>query len=224
MKKRIIGCILLGLMVCTSATTAFAGTWEPYNGYEFRWKYLKDNGTYAKNEWIYDKGSWYFIYNSTYMASSGPVKSEYYNNTGGADYCFDASGKLSPGGFTDGASGVTMYFSDKQGHPIKGLFMVDGTLYFADRQNYFIDTNRISRQSFGIHNSLYDKYDGRSNNKYSNSYTITGQYVNGKILNKDGNPFSPNDKIFTQIKYLPKYDSKGNLIGEIKNPNGYEIW
>ncbi|WP_459482584.1 hypothetical protein [Clostridium saccharoperbutylacetonicum] len=224
MKKKIIGCILLGLMVCTSSTAAFAGTWVPYNGYEFKWRYLKDNGNYAKNEWIYDNGAWYFIMSDTYMVSSGPVIAAHYNNTGGGDYCFDASGKLSSGGFVDGGDGKTMYFSDKQGHPVKGLFMVDGNLYFADKDNYFIeDIDRTAPEYLLIHNSIYDKYDGRLNSGYADSYTIRAQVVNGKIFNKDGKPFSANDKIFTQIKYLPKYDSQGNLIGEIKNPNGYDI-
>ncbi|WP_459482583.1 hypothetical protein [Clostridium saccharoperbutylacetonicum] len=224
MKKKIIGCILLGLMVCTSSTAAFAGTWVPYNGYEFKWRYLKDNGNYAKDEWIYDNGSWYFIMSDTYMVSSGPVIAAHYNNTGGGDYCFDASGKLSSGGFIDGGNGKRKYFSDKQGHAIKGLFMVDGNLYSADMDNDFIeDIDRIGIKNIYIHNSLFYK-DGLVNSKYADSYTIVGQVVNGKILNRDGKPFSANDKIFTQIKYLPKYDSQGNLIGEIKNPNGYEIY
>ncbi|WP_238918168.1 hypothetical protein [Clostridium sp. YIM B02555] len=222
MKKRIIGCILLGLMVCSSSTAAFAGTWV-YDKYESKWSYLKDNGKYAKDEWIYDNGSWYFIVWDTYMVSSGPVIAAHYNNTGGGDYCFDASGKLSSGGFIYGVDGTKMYFSDKQGHAIKGLFMVDGNLYFANKDNDFIDISRTAPEYLLIHNSIYDKYDGRLNSGYADSYTIRAQVVNGKILNKDGKPFLANDKIFTQIKYLPKYDSQGNLIGEIKNPNGYDI-
>lgn len=47
--------------------------------------------------------------------------------------------------------------------------------------------------------------------------------IKGKILDKDGRPFSADSELYTQIKYLPKYDSKGNLIGAIQNPNGYVI-
>ena len=39
----------------------------------------------------------------------------------------------------------------------------------------------------------------------------------GKVLKEDGTPFSADDEIFSQIKYLPKYDSKGNLLGAIQN-------
>lgn len=39
----------------------------------------------------------------------------------------------------------------------------------------------------------------------------------GKPLKEDGTPFSADDEFFSEIKYLPKYDSKGNLVGAIQN-------
>lgn len=165
--------------------------------------YLKDDGCYARDEWIYDNGSWYFIKHSGNMDRG--VVSSTYEKTGGLYYCFDRSGKLATGGFVDG--GYDIYFADKKGHPIDGLFMVDDVLYRAYNMQIFANSNYPASLSNYIN--------------VKTTITIDCFFDHGKVLDKDKKNFAANSKLYTDIKYLPKYDSKGNLIGEIKNENGH---
>ena len=219
MKKKLIGCITLGLLACTISTTAFAGTWQQEKWGD--WEYIKDDGSYARNEWIYDGGSWYFIHNTTSMASDEIISGNDTSiNRNGDDYFVSTSGQMVKGGFFDRDSSDKV-FADKDGRLIDGLFMVDGVLYQAYSE--MMDNSTNDTYVLGIHNEEYNKYDGVLNNEHSDSYYIKAQYDHGKILDRDGKPFAADSKIFTQAKYIPKYDSKGNLIGAIQNPNGYVI-
>ena len=199
MKKKIISCIMVGLLISLIPTTAFAGTWKS-EGYGY-WTYLKDNGSYAKEEWLYYNGSWYF-FNGNYMASD-IIMSSSFHNTGGYSYYFYKTGEMASGGFID--IGGERVFADKDGHLVDGLFMVDGVLYEAPGKHIYNDIR-------SIHYIFLIKSNGEQED-------IKCSYSNGKILDPNGKPFAANSEIYTQIKYLPKYDSKGNLIGEIKNEN-----
>ncbi len=222
--KRVITCA--ALIFCMMSTTAFAGTWQEqyaYSGYP-EWRYIKDNGEYAKSEWIYDNGSWYYI-NSTFQMVRG-IPSSITEKALGGNYCFEQSGKLSTGGFVEGSSGSGIrYFADKDGHTVDGLFMVDGVLYEASYD--IINANYVGDSTLIICNESYDKYDSLGSSRTESEvekYKVKCKFVNGIVLDTDGKPFAADSKIFTQVKYLPKYDSKGNLIGAIENPNGYRIF
>ncbi|WP_090094307.1 hypothetical protein [Clostridium uliginosum] len=218
--KRVISCAVL--IFCMIPTTAFAGTWKQCSYDPEKWQYLEDDGNYARDRWLYDNGSWYYIRHDYYMAQGVPARSKYEDI--GGDYCFEQSGKLATGGFVVRANTNDRFFTNKEGHPVDGLFMVDGVLYQA--YSHFLFGNNVHDSYLCIKNDSYYKYDslGSSRTKsQENRYTIECKYDNGKILDRDGKPFAANSKIYTQIKYLPQYDSKGNLIGEIQNPNGYSI-
>lgn len=197
--KKVIVCVPLILSMIS--TTAFAGTWKQDR---FWWKYINDDGSYARNQWIYDNG-WYYIANSSDMVT-GIVFPDIVGKAIGGTYCFDKSGKLSTGGFVEGDSSDYKYFTDKDGHPVDGVFMVDGVLYKADYNKIFANAYP------GL---LYSGYT-----KGKEDIEIDCYFDNGKLLDKDRKPFEANSKLFANIKYLPQYDSKGNLIREIKNENG----
>ncbi|WP_459481946.1 hypothetical protein [Clostridium saccharoperbutylacetonicum] len=221
--KRVISCATL--IFCMMSTTAFAGTWsQEIPGDPGYWMYIKDDGSHASDEWIYDNGSWYYINHGGNMLRG-------IRNAGSSGlYCFESSGKLVTGGFVDEYDyfGIrktgNMYFADKDGHPVDGLFMVDGVLYKAS--NHFIDSNYVVDSKLYICNESYNKYGfiGGQTESEEEKYVVKCKFVNGKVLDADGKPFAANSKIYTQIKYLPQYDSKGNLIGAIQNPNGYRIF
>ncbi len=207
MKKKIIGCITLGLLACTISTTAFAGTWQQEKWGD--WEYIKDDGSYARNEWIYDGGSWYFIHNTTSMASD-EIVSDNENDTSinRNNYFVDTSGKMVKGGFFDKDS-YDRVFVDKDGLLVRGLFMVDGVLYNAG--GGLIDKNFTSSSAELL---IYKSTGGE---------VINCTIDKGKVSDTDGKPFTADSKLYKSIKYLPEYDSKGNLIGTIQNPNGYRI-
>ena len=201
MKKKIISCIMVGLLISLIPTTAFAGTWET-KGYGY-WKYLKDNGSYAKEEWLYYNGSWYYFEGNN-MASDVIMSGEYHN-TGGYGYYFYKTGEMASGGFIDRGVGGDRIFADKDGHLVDELFMVDGVLYNADSS---LMSNALTyKRSIWVDQSNGDHF------------FIKVLYDKGKILDLDGKPFAADSELYRKIKYLPKYDSKGNLIGEIKNEN-----
>ncbi len=220
MKKKLIGCIMFGLLMCISTTTAFAGTWEESGpSFDREWSYKKDNGSYAQSEWIYYNNSWY------YFDRNGSMMMNDFKNIGGYRYYFYDSGEMGSGFIRNltGNLSDSWMFADKDGHIVQGLFMVDGVLYEA-----FPDDGLISNSTYDryivIYNEDYSKYVASANsNKYKDLYSINTIYDHGKILDKDGKPFAADSKIFTQAKYIPKYDSQGNLIGAIQNPNGYTI-
>ena len=200
MKKGLLCSIVsLGILMA-STTTVFAGTWKynkfKYGGYE--WQYLKDNGAYAEHEWIYDNGSWYYIGNTKAMCTKISVKS------GNDEYYVGADGKMIKGGFAQRDT-TSRLFADKDGKLISGLFMVDGILYEAGglTGNLIFDNRYTARYKFqGV--------DGKE-------HTLNYIYDGGKVLELDGNPIKSDDKFYQLIKYIPKYDSKGNFLGAIQN-------
>lgn len=201
MKKKIISCIIVGLLASLVPATAFAGTWErSYGGNT--WRYLKDNGKYAREEWLYYNGSWYFFHADGNMAYDGVISSEN-NKTGGYDYYVYPSGAMASGGFINADFHGYSVFVDKDGHVANGLFMVDGVLYNAD--------NRLLSNIYTYKRSIWvDQSNGEH-------FFVKVLYDKGKVLDMDGKPFASDSELYTKIKYLPKYDSKGNLIGEIRN-------
>lgn len=200
MKKKIISSIVAGLLVFLTPITAFAGTWSQ-NSMTGSWKYLKDNGSYASDEWVYDNGAWYYFKHNT--MASGEIMTSQYHNTGGYDYYFYTSGEMASGGFINKNNSSDRLFADKDGHLVNGLFMVDGVLYNAD--TYHMSSKLTYKRAIGIYKSNGEKI------------FIDCLYDHGKILDPDGKPFAADSELYTKIKYLPKYDSKGNLIGEIRN-------
>ena len=221
MKKKFIGCIMFGLLMCIAPTTVFAGAWAK-NDDLGQWQYIKDNGSYAANEWIYDNGAWYFFGLNRLMKENTFTMPEQDNS--GGEYYLDSSGKMASGGFITRPNDPSdRYFLDKDGHVVKGLFMIDGVLY-ETRSDGGLIPNITYNIDMVIYNEDLSKYAASANsNKYKDLYCINAIYDHGKILDKDGKPFAADSKIFTQAKYIPKYDSQGNLIGAIQNPNGYVI-
>lgn len=113
---------------------------------------------------------------------------------------------MASGGFVyQNESARDRFFVDKDGHLVEGLFMVDGVLYEAFKDNYIVNNENTYARVIGIYKSNGEKL------------LIKGLNDHGKILDPNGKPFVADSEIYTQIKYLPKYDFKGNLIGEIKN-------
>ncbi len=208
--KRVVSCVVLSF--CMMSTTAFAGTWE---GSQYHWKYLKDDGSYANSQWIYDNGSWYFFNKSGVMAYNEDLDNDgarylgFNYDFGGYSYYVDWSGKMVSGGFVDKDS-TDKLFADKDGHLVKGLFMVDGDLYYAS-------------SSFNVDVTYAEPAYLLNYNNGKDAIEINCYHNKGKILDRDGKPFEANSKLYTIAKYVPKYDSKGNFIGEIKNSNGYDF-
>lgn len=206
LNKKTIGKAVASLLIFSQfSIPAFAGTWEKL-AHADQWRYQKDNGSYATNEWLYENGSWYYLGNYGTMAN-GPRWGDS-GAIGGQTYYFDKSGKLSTGGFVNYDTG-TRYFTDKDGHIVNGLFMVDGVLYLAFYSNYLINTSHTYDTSLIVYDKSTNLATGRIN--YKNDH--------GKVLDTNGQPFSTNSELYSKIDYLPQYDSKGNLIGAIKGGN-----
>lgn len=214
MKKKIIGCILLGLMVCTSSTTVFAGTWEQTGpSYDRYWKYVKDDGNYAKNEWVYYNNSWYYLDDKEHMADN---RQNWKMPGSKYAYYFYASGKMATGFVRDTASNYfsdAWRFADKDGHLIDGPLIIDGQLYYIDIKSGFASANYTYNNDY-----LYLYNDVTKEND-----KIPCINDKGKIFDRNGKPFTANSKVFTKAKYIPEYDSNGNLVGEIKNSTDWRI-
>ena len=200
MKKGLLCSIVsLGILMAPT-TTAFAGTWQynkyKYGGYE--WQYLKDNGAYAEHEWIYDNGSWYYIGINKAMCTKISIKS------GNDEYYVGADGKMIKSGFIQ-INQYTRYFADKDGKLLGGLFMVDGVLYESDKDNKLLGISINYPGKIGV-----IKPNGKE-------MTINCIFDNGKVLDENGQPFTEDSDFLRYVQYIPKYDSKGNLIGAIDN-------
>lgn len=196
MKKKILCTIITGILLIGSTTTAFAGTWK-LNNKTSNWKYIKNNGVEAMNEWIYDNGAWYY-FNADIMAKNMAAKS------GNDKYYVGADGKMLSGGFIQ-ANQYTRYFADKDGKLLGDLFMVDGVLYESDRYNKFLGTAINHPGRVGV-----IKPNGKK-------LTINCIYDNGKVLDENGQPFTEESNLFKYAQYIPKYDSQGNFLGAIDN-------
>lgn len=86
--KKIKLLLITGILSISACFSAFAGTWtHTYNSDTFNnlWFYTKDDGNYAKDEWIQDSdGTWYWIDKNHQLPSMyGLSKDGYlYNNKG----------------------------------------------------------------------------------------------------------------------------------------------
>lgn len=80
--------LITGILTISTCYPCFAGTWtNTYKSetYKNLWYYIKDDGTYAKDEWIQDSdGTWYWIDKNNQLPSMyGLSKDGYlYNNKG----------------------------------------------------------------------------------------------------------------------------------------------
>lgn len=214
MKLKKISAIILSLFLITSNSIAYAGTWEhkyvEANGHSF-WKYKNDDGTYA-NRWKQIDGDWYY-FSSQSMNTNDEIATKTLGD-GLPDfnyptYFVGADGKMIKGGFCKVYDNNHLMFADSTGKIIRGFFMVNDVLYYVSTSpgnsatimpNYRDDNMRTKFQCVdGKERSLHYIYDG------------------GKVLELDGNPIKSDDRFYQLIKYLPKYDSKGNFLGAIQN-------
>lgn len=120
MSKKWITAVLAAAMSMVMATAAFAGTWESQDG---RWKYHKDDGSYAAAQWLEDQGTWYYMEQDGFMKTgwyqneagvwyyldenTGAMVSGTTRNIGGTNYTFDASGAWVEPPLSDGWNGQT---------------------------------------------------------------------------------------------------------------------
>ena len=207
MKKRLIALITL-FTLTVSSTTAFAGTWVQ-KGTDYKggtcWKYKNDDGNYTKNGWQLIDGEWYHFSSLGSMEYNETI---YYELSNGLDdtskpkYYVGADGRMIKNGWYK-ENDKYSWFVDTDGRIIEGWFMIDGDLYkVADPTEYS-----------GISRSIMTTWSGKTFEKYvdknGNIKQIQIEKVNGKVVNY-GN-------LLNDIKYLPIYNSQGQLIGAIQN-------
>lgn len=86
--KKIKLLLMTGIISISTCFPSFAGTWtNTYNSktYDNLWFYIKDDGSYAKNEWVQDDdGTWYWINKRNHLPSSHGLSTDgyLYNNKG----------------------------------------------------------------------------------------------------------------------------------------------
>ena len=122
-------------------------------------------------------------------------------------YYVGSDGKMVKGGFYKESDKYSV-FTDTTGKLVTGFFMVDGTLYYV--------TNEYGKFS-GITTTYRDETRTKFQCADGKERTLHHIYDGGKVLELDGNPIKSDDKFYQLIKYLPKYDSKGNFLGAIQN-------
>ena len=89
--------------------------------------------------------------------------------------------------------------------------MVDNVLYYVPVTS--VDGYTINSINTTYRGETKDKFMGKDNKEHTLDYIKDA----GKVLELDGNPIKSDDKFYQLIKYLPKYDSKGNFLGAIQN-------
>ena len=79
---------LTSAFIFACSSTTFAGTWthndkDGYN-WDSLWFYVKDDGSYAQQEWIADSGTWYWIDDNGYIPVVAGISSDgfLYNSKG----------------------------------------------------------------------------------------------------------------------------------------------
>lgn len=89
MKHRFIkAAAIMTTLVLTFASSSLAGTWTHKDsaGYswDYLWFYVKDNGAYAKSEWVDDQGTWYWINDMGIIPTGSGIASDgcLYNSQG----------------------------------------------------------------------------------------------------------------------------------------------
>lgn len=220
MKEKIISSLMSLTLAVSCFVPAYAGTWEKktHNDNSVTWKYKQDNGTYFCNDWKQINGDWYHF--------SGPImeadRAIYTENNGfhvyGAPvYYVGSDGKwITQGGFYKESNG-NLIFIDSTGKIVPGFFMVDDVLYYVNFSN--TDGYTIS----SIIPTYRAKRSAKLISKDGKEYTLNYIYDGGKVLDLDGTPISESDpeddNFFSTIKYLPKYNSQGQLVGAIQNSN-----
>jgi hypothetical protein len=204
LNKKKIGVMIASLLIFSQcAVPAFAGTWyKSKNG--VYWAYKNDDGTRLLNGWVQDNGLWYHI--SLGLMEKGTIVTTELDDNGYSNdhnqYYVCSDGHMANGGFYDvDDSPGYMVFTDKDGHIIFGMFMVDGVLYRSGDLNGLINK--------GKYQNVETTFDADANIYYG--------VDSGKIVDKNGQPFVANAKFYSLHKNIPKYDSKGNLIGTIQN-------
>lgn len=206
MKKRLVA-LLTTAFITISSIPVFAGTWEQNTGLNgcIYWKYKQDDGTYVNKGWKYINGDWYYFCNNLIWTDETVYTKS--TETGLSDltkpkYYVGADGRMIKNGWYKENNDYS-WFVDTDGRIIEGWFMVDGELYKV------VDPTEYS----GISRSIMTTWSGKTFEKYvdknGNIKQIQIEKVNGKVVNY-GN-------LLNDIKYLPKYNSQGQLIGAIQN-------
>ena len=207
MKKRLIALITFFTLTIPNAS-AFAGTWVQ-KGTDYKggicWKYKNDNGKYTKDEWQLIDGEWYHFTPSGSMEYNETI---YYELSNGADdvskpkYYVGADGKMLKGGWYKRDNTYSI-FTDNTGKIAEGLFFVDGTLYNNVEPTKHSGATRLINMIWC--GKTFVEYIDKNGNKKEIQLEING----GKVINY-GN-------LLNDIKYVPIYNSQGQLIGAIQN-------
>lgn len=220
MKKKKIFTALLSLLILCSSTSVFAGTWEKkvYNDGTYSWKYKQDDGVYVAKGWKQIDGDWYYFRGKSMLTNHICYtldETGVFHKYGAPAYYVGSDGKwVTQGGFYSDEYGQAV-FLDSDGVVATDFFMVDDVLYHVDVSN---------TGGYTIH-SINTTYRGEASDKFqcADGKERTLHYIKdgGKVLDLDGTPISESDpedeNFFSLIKYIPKYNSQGQLVGEIRN-------
>lgn len=209
MKRKIISFMSTLALLTTLSIPAFAGTWEhvknPYTQ-KYYWKYKQDDGTYVLVGWHKIGDDWYHFLGGD--AECDTTVDEY---STGNHYIVDTNCKRVKGGFYSYAESNGKYkaFTNTEGKIINGFFMVDDVLYYVEeeRGGYIPDIDSTYR------GEVKEYFQGVDGKRHSLHFIKDG----GKVLELDGNPIKSDDAFYKLIPYIPKYNSQGQLIGEIRN-------
>lgn len=96
--KKVLSIFAATILIFLFSTIAFAGTWQQLGT---NWKYIKDDGTYAKSEWVLDNAKWYKFNDQELMLANQWVEGLYYLGADGAMLV----NTLTPDGYWVGADG-----------------------------------------------------------------------------------------------------------------------
>ena len=214
MKKKILSLLIAYIMI-TPITSVFAGTWvnkgtDYKNG--TRWKYMNDDGSYIKNGWQLIDGEWYHFsqgameYDEKIYIEENNGRHKY----GAPVYFVGSDGKMIKCGWYKYFDKY-LIFADSTGKLVTGFFMVDDVLYYIDVSS--IDGYTVGDLTTTYRAKRREIFQGVDGKEHTLDYIRDG----GKVLELDGNPIREDDKFWDLIPYIPKYNSQGILVGEIKN-------
>lgn len=171
MNKLKIG-LTAAVMSTLIATSAFAGTWTHtytnQNGesetYSTLWCYIKDDGTYAQNEWVQDTdGTWYWVENDCTLPITAGISTDGFLYDGDGRY-ISMEGRFFP--TVEQAASVTTGMSYDQVLAILGTEHIrsDSHIVFTNEGitshalcTWFFGTNGKYRLEFvnGVVNDIY---------------------------------------------------------------------
>lgn len=200
LKRILFICILLGIAVIRYQKAVYAGEVIYIKNEVSQRVYKKDDGTYAKNEWIYeDKG-----YNSNwkYFNRFGNVVEGCFFEVNGKMYSSDSSGKLETnkwvygskyyadetGALRDspGGSYVKPFFKNKMtwhmdGFPTEWVEEYDSNYQVLSRDWTSTDDGRKANYRFEYDSNgnlvKFKAMDGENKLLYTVDYTYNGKYV-----------------------------------------------